>query len=191
MKRQLKISFWFTFYATACLGVVYPMVVTGAGLVIPSTTQVKLLEHPIQTDEFFHGRPSMSGGPYSGASNLSLTNPELWKQVERRLKEHSKYMLKGMHVPRDLLFASGSGYDPDISLPAALHQLPGIDKARPMNMQYLSELVDQHVQPRLLGFIGTTEINVIKLNESLEKRCHVAAAHNETGQFRIKTKSKS
>lgn len=179
MKRQLKISFLFTLYATAGLGVVFPLLVTGLGVIIPAVSPEKLLESPSPLEGAFHGRPSMSGGPSSGASNLSLTNQKLWEQVEERLKAHSKYLPKGTSVPRDLLFASGSGYDPHISPRGALHQIPRITKALPLDIQFLSELVDQQSQRKLIGFIGTEKVNVMNLNENLEERYRGRKTHTK------------
>jgi len=106
----------------------------------------------------------MSGGAYSGASNLSLTNPELWKQVEERLKQAS-----GSFVSRDLLFSSASGYDPYISVQGALCQIPRIAQTRHIDKEILERLVKHHIQSKLWGFIGTEKINILDLNENLKK----------------------
>jgi K+-transporting ATPase ATPase C chain len=184
MNKQIKVSFLFTLLATAGLGIIYPIVVTSVGLVIPSVSSTAFLEYPIQTEDLFHGRPSMSSGTYSGASNLSLTNPELWKQVDQRLKEISKYPPKGALVPRDLLFASASGYDPNISIQAAFHQIPRIARTRNIDMNILRQLVDQHTQSKFLGFVGTEQVNVIKLNNALEILAK-STVFAEPGMFRI------
>lgn len=168
MNKQIKVSFFFTLIATVGLGIIYPAVLAIFGYVIPQRPPT-LLTQPIQNETLFHGRPSMSGGPYSGASNLSLTNPELWKQVDERSKAISKYPPKGTLIPRDLLFASASGYDPDISVQAALHQIPRVAQGCNMDMGSLRQLVDQHIQTRLWGFIGSEKVNVIQLNKTLEK----------------------
>lgn len=168
MNKQIKVSFRFTALSTIGLGIIFPLLVAGVGLLIPSP-RPSLLTKPIQEDALFQGRPSMSGSPSSGASNLSLTNPELWRQVEERLNQISKFSPKGALIPRDLLFASASGYDPHISVQGAIHQIPRIAQARHMDRGVLEQLVDQHIQPKLWGFIGTEKINVIELNESLKK----------------------
>lgn len=168
MKKHLKVSFMFTLVSTLGLGIIYPFVLTGIGfLVPPSVDRSTLLTSAIQNEDLFQPRPSMSGGAYSGASNLSLTNPELWKQVDERLnkrKEHPQRVL----IPRELLFASASGYDPHISIQGALHQIPRIARARGLDMKVLKHLLEQHTEKKLWGFIGAEKVNVITLNKSLE-----------------------
>lgn len=186
MKKQIKVSFLFTLIATAGLGIIYPLLVASVGFFIPSVSHPILLTQPIQSEDLFQGRPSMSGGPYSGSSNLSLTNPELWKQVEERVKQLSKYSPKGTLIPCELLFASASGYDPDISVQGAMHQISRIARARNMDMGILKQLVDHHIQSKLWGFIGSEKVNVIDLNESLEKLTAKVTPSAEPGMFRIK-----
>lgn len=182
MKKQIKVSFLFTLISTISLGIIYPILLTGVGFLIPSLSHPSLLLQPIQRDDLFQGRPSLSGDPYSGASNLSLTSLELQKQVNERLKRLTTDS-PGVLVPCDLLFASASGYDADISPQAALHQVPRIAKARKMDMGLLKTLVDQHIQPKLWGFIGAEKVNVIDLNKSLEKRAAKLNPPAESGMF--------
>lgn len=85
------------------------------------------------------------------------------------MKQVSNDSPKSALVPRDLLFASASGHDLHISVQGALHQIPRIARARRIDRDVLTQLVDQHSQPKLWGFIGTEKINVIELNEGLEK----------------------
>jgi K+-transporting ATPase ATPase C chain len=166
MRKQIKVSFFFTLISTVTLGIIYPVLLSGIALVIPSSTRPTLLQTK-PSDDLFQGRPSMSGGPYSGASNLSLTNQELAKQVEIRLKRISEDS-PGVLIPRELLFASGSGYDPEISVEGARIQLSRIAKARNQTEGDLRQLVDQHTRRKLLGFIGTDKVNVVDLNKDLE-----------------------
>lgn len=185
MNKQLKVSFRFTILATLGLGVIFPLLMASIGLLIPSN-RPSLLTKPIQEEDQFQARPSMSGGPYSGASNLSLTNPELWKQLEERLNQISKFSPKdATFVPRDLLFSSGSGYDTDISVQGALHQISRIAHARHMGIDILRRLVEQHIQPKLWGFIGSEKVNVLELNESLRKIEEKLKGSSERGMFRL------
>lgn len=167
MKKQIKVSILFTAISTVGLGVIYPIFLAGIAMVIPST-QPSLLKKPIQDDALFQGRPSMSGGPYSGASNLALTSAELAKQVDERLKRLTTDS-PGVLIPRDLLFASASGYDPDISVEGAKVQISRIAKARNVDSKELSQLIDQHTNHKLLGFIGADRVNVLDLNRGLEQ----------------------
>ncbi len=186
MNKQIKVSLRFTALATLGLGIIFPLLVTSVGLLIPSA-RPSVPTKPFQKEDLFRGRPSMSGRLYSGASNLSLTNPELWKQVEERLNQISQYPPKGTSdstlVPRDLLFASASGYDPHISVRAALYQIPRIAQVRHMDASILKRLVEQHTQPKLWGFIGTEKINVAELNESLKRLDVGLKASPEPGMF--------
>ncbi len=184
MNKQIKISFRFTALSTLGLGVIFPLLVTSVGLLIPSP-RLSPITKPIQEEDLFQGRPSMSGNSYSGASNLSLTNPELWKQVEERSKQASKFSPKGTLTPRDLLFTSASGYDPHISVQGALHQIPRIAQVRHMDREMLNRLVDQHIQPKRWGFIGSEKINILELNESLKRLEAKLKASPERGMFQI------
>lgn len=163
MNRQIKIAFRFTALSTLGLGIFFPLLLAGVGFFI-SFTPSFLLTNPIQEGALFQGRPSMSGGPYSGASNLSLTNPKLWKQVQERLKQAS-----GPSIPHDLLFASASGCDPHISVQSALCQIPRIAQIHHIDKEILERLVKHHIQSKLWGFIGTEKINILEINEDLKK----------------------
>jgi len=167
MKKQIKISFFFTAISTVFLGVVYHTVLSIIGLVLPSFSGPNLLTKPIEREDLFHGRPSMSGGPYSGGSNLALTSEALSKQVDERVKKLSKDA-PGVLIPRDLLFASGSGYDPHISPEAAKFQIPRIANARHLDAQVLHQLVEKHVVKKLWGFVGADQVDVVALNAALE-----------------------
>jgi K+-transporting ATPase ATPase C chain len=127
----------------------------------------------------------MSGGFYSGASNLSLTSLELQKQLSERLKHLAKDPHKNSSIPHDLLFASASGYDGDISPQAALYQVSSIAKARNIDRGMLQKLVERHIQPKFCGFIGLQKVNVIKLNESLEKLAAKLKSPAGAGMFHI------
>jgi K+-transporting ATPase ATPase C chain len=101
------------------------------------------------------------------ASNLSFTNPNLWKQVlERSLRETEHH--KGVFVPRELLFASASGYDPHLSPHGALRQMMWISRPHNLDIKILKQMVDRHTYARLLGFIGTKRVNIVTLNQDLE-----------------------
>lgn len=163
MYRQIKIAFRFTALSTLGLGIVFPLLLTSVGFFIPSSSPT-LSINSIQEKTLFQNRPSMSGGTYSGASNLSLTNPKLWKQVEERLKQASS-----SPIAHELLFASASGYDPHISVQGALCQIPRIAQICHIDKEILEQLVKQHIQSKLWGFIGTEKINVFKINEDLKK----------------------
>ena len=185
MKKQLKISFFFTVFATIGLGLVYPLVATVFGFLIPPLSRPAMFSQKNPKETEFHGRPSMSGGPYSGASNLSLTSLELRKQLEERLKEIKKYPPTGGAIPYDLLFASASGYDPHISPQAAFYQISRIAQTTGLDMGLLKRLVDRHVQHKLWGFIGAEMVNVDELNKDLHRLIAKLKGPAEHRIFRI------
>lgn len=156
MHRQITIAFRFMFLSTLGLGIVFPVLVTSIGFFIPSPSP-SILTSALQMDTLFQGRPSSSGGAYSGASNLSLTNPTLWKQVEERRKKLALHSVKNLPLPHDLLFASASGYDPDISVEAALYQIPRIAQAHCLSEEAVNQLIQKHIQPKLWGLKSSSK----------------------------------
>jgi K+-transporting ATPase ATPase C chain len=137
--------------------------------------------------QYFWSRPSAtSPAPYngagSGASNLGPNNPVLAQHVAARIKalKAADPAEKGP-VPVDLVTSSASGLDPDISIAAALYQIPRIAQAGGMDVATLRHLVQQNTTEPLLGFIGEPVVNVVKLNLALHDR--YAAAHGATGSL--------
>lgn len=173
MKKQIKVSFFFTLASTLGLGIVYPVLLTGIGLFMPSLPHPPFPAQPVQRADVFQERPSMSGGPWSGASNLSLTNPKLERQVRERFKNFTKSFplgtLPDARIPRELLFASASGHDPDLSVQGAMSQLLPLAKTHHLPVDTLAALVNQHTHRKLWGFIGSDTVNVVELNRALER----------------------
>jgi potassium-transporting ATPase KdpC subunit len=168
MKKQIKTSFLFTAISTIALGVIYPLLLSGTALIIPKFSQPSLLEHPIEPKDLFHGRPSMMVGSYSGASNLAITSQALSQQVRARIENLTKDA-PGVLIPKDLLFASASGFDPDISPEAAKFQALRIATQRNIHLKQIHDLINQHTDYKLFSFIGTDHVNVMTLNPALEK----------------------
>ena len=124
-------------------------------------------------DQYFWSRPSAVGynAAGSGGSNKGTTNPDYLKDVTSRIDSflvHNKSVNKN-DIPSELVTASGSGLDPDISRKAAYVQIARIAKLRGMTEDALKVIVDQHIDHPLLGFLGTEKINVLKLNIDLDK----------------------
>ena len=133
----------------------------------------ELIAQKFQNPGYFWPRPSaIDYNPYpSGGSNLSPTSSKLKKLFNQRMLE-----LKKQHegdqteIPSNLLFASGSGVDPHISLKAAYYQINRIAKTRNVDKTILKQLVDRNIQNKLLGVFGLTRVNVLKLNIELDQQ---------------------
>jgi K+-transporting ATPase ATPase C chain len=174
---------------TILTGLVYPLVVTGvAEWAFPHQAHGSLITHggravgseligqAFSDPRYFWGRPSATTPmPYnagsSGGSNLGPTNPDLGKQVKERVE-----MLWAADpgntrpVPVDLVTASASGLDPDISPAAAEFQVPRVARARGLAESAVRDLVSAHTSPRFLGVLGEPRVSVLQLNLALDER---------------------
>ncbi len=172
---------------TVLTGVVYPLVTWGiAQLAFPGTANGSLIEQngkivasaligqPFDDPKYFWSRPSAtSPQPYNGAassgSNQGPTNPALADAVKDRIKTlRDADPGNAATVPVDLVTASGSGLDPEISIAAAEYQLARVAKARGMPVDAVRELVNRHTTGRTFGLLGEPRVNVVKLNLALD-----------------------
>ena len=183
MKEQLKIALWFTLVTTLIFGIGYPLVVTGLAQVLfpkqangsmvgaHSESGSRLIGQPFSSDGYFHPRPSAAGAGYdptnSGGSNLGPTNHQLIDRVQADLAKLQAEN-PGVTVPIDLVTASASGIDPDISPAAAEFQIPRIAKARKISAERLRTLVEAHTATRQFGILGESRVNVLELNRDLD-----------------------
>lgn len=185
MKKNLLISIWMTLATTVLLGIIYPLVVTGlAQWIFPRQANgelihehgeligSKLIGQPFTSPEYFYSRPSTAGAAgydatASGGSNLGPTNKVL---IDRVAGDVAKLQGEnpGVPVPVDLVTASGSGLDPDISPAAAEFQIPRIARERSMTQEEVRALVSKHIEPRQFGFLGEPRVNVLELNLDLD-----------------------
>ncbi len=174
---------------TVVTGVAYPALVTAiaqvafphqsnGSLIFKSGKPVgsALIGQPFDDPKYFWGRPSATS-PFpdnagsSSGSNLSPTNPDLVKAVQARVDALRAADPANMApVPVNLVTASGSGLDPHISPAAALYQVPRVAKARKMDPGAVRQLVEQHIEGRLLGLFGEPRVNVLALNLALDRR---------------------
>jgi K+-transporting ATPase ATPase C chain len=168
--------------------VAYPLVVTGLSRVIfPHRSDGSLIERDgkvvgseligqkFTRPEYFQGRPSAAGndgydGLASGGSNLGPTNQALVDRVKGDAKKFRDANPTATGpLPADLLTASGSGLDPDISPASAEVQIPRVAAARGMSVEALRELVASHTEGRQFGILGEPRVNVLKLNLALDQ----------------------
>ena len=123
-------------------------------------------------DNYFWSRPSAVAynAAGSGGSNKGPTNPDYLKQVQDRIDSfmvHNPGIDKGA-IPSEMVTASGSGLDPDLSPAGATVQVKRIAAARKMDEQRIRELIAAHTQQPLLGLLGTSKVNVLALNIALD-----------------------
>ena len=103
----------------------------------------------------------------SGGSNLGPSNPDYLKIVADRVRALRETGITGS-IPADLVQASASGLDPDISPAAALVQVPRVAGARGVSPNMVAKLVKAHTTSRQFGFLGEPRINVLELNLALD-----------------------
>lgn len=184
MSSTLKIAIRFTLVTTVLLGIIYPLVITAFahltmrkqadGQLIVRDGHVigsALIGQSFISDNYFHGRPSAAGNGYdaanSGGSNFAQSNKKLVDRIQGDVAAYQK-TAPGQPVPIDLVTASGSGLDPDISPAAALYQVHRVAQARHMSDDAVLSLVEQHIQGRQFGFLGEPRVNVLELNLALD-----------------------
>ena len=172
---------------TAITGVVYPLVVTGiAEAVFPrqaggsiivedgKAVGSSLIGQSFSDPKHFWSRPSAtSPQPYnglaSGGSNLGPLNPTLTDGIKTRIDAlRAADPANEAPIPVDLVTASASGLDPDISLAAAYYQIPRVARARGLEPQALRSLIAAHAHGRWLGILGEPRVNVLELNLALD-----------------------
>ncbi|HVV41383.1 MAG TPA: potassium-transporting ATPase subunit KdpC [Nitrobacter sp.] len=184
--RHIRPAIVMLLLMTVLTGLAYPLGLTAlAQLLFPyqaggslimkdgETIGSALIGQNFANPGYFHGRPSAAGAGYDGAnSSGSNLGPTAAKLKDRVAAETNRLRAEnpGQPVPDDLVTASASGLDPDISPEAALFQIPRIAKARGLAPDALAALVRSQTQSRLLGLIGEPRVNVLKLNLALDAR---------------------
>lgn len=172
---------------TLITGIAYPLLATGvAQMLFPHQANGSLIEKngkPIGSEligqnfddpKYFWGRPSATApqpfnGTASNGSNQGPTNPALRDAVQQRIDALRKADPgNAAPVPADLVTASGSGLDPDISPAAARYQMARVARMRHLSVVQVQELVAKFTQGRQLGFLGEPRVNVLQLNLALD-----------------------
>jgi len=190
MMRDLVISLRSTMVLWVLTAALYPLLILGIGqgffpyqangsLLTNAQGQVvgsALIGQRFQGDGYFWGRPSTvnysegeEAAPtgISGASNLAPSNPDLRQRIEAEIQ---RLKAAGVTPPGDLVYSSGSGLDPQISVAAAQAQIQRIAKVRGVTPEVLATLIAQHTEHRFLGIFGEPGVNVLKLNLALDQR---------------------
>lgn len=169
-------------------GIAYPLVVTGiaqaampfqaGGSIVARDGKAvgsRLIGQSFSDPGHFWSRPSATApGPdnatASGGSNQGPSNPALVDAVKGRIAAlHAADPDNKAPVPVDLVTASGSGLDPDISVAAARYQAGRIARVRSIPLERVDVLISEHAQGQILGFIGEPRVNVLELNLSLDE----------------------
>ena len=184
MTSNLKIAVRFTLVTTVLLGLIYPLVITvfahltmrsqADGQLIVRDGKVigsKIIGQSFAGDTWFHGRPSYAGNGYDAAnssgSNMAQSNKKLVDRIQGDVATYQKNN-PGKPVPIDLVTASGSGLDPDITPAAALYQVHRVAAARHLSDDAVEKLVQEHIQGRQFGILGEPRVNVLQLNLALD-----------------------
>jgi potassium-transporting ATPase KdpC subunit len=197
MLQEIRPAIVLVVALTLITGLAYPLAMTGlAQALFPHQANGSLIEKDgkvigsaligqlFQEDKYFHGRPSATTKPdpndtsktvpepynaaNSAGSNLGPTNKALTERVKAdvgKLKAENP----DAQVPIDLVTTTASGLDPHISPEAAFFQVPRVAKARDMSEDRVRQLINRHVEGRLLGILGEPRVNVLALNLALDR----------------------
>ena len=184
IKTALRPAIVMLLLFTVITGLIYPLAITGiAQVIFPHQANgslvrdgsrivgSELIGQNFAKPEFFHPRPSAAGDGYNAAgssgSNLGPTSKALADNISQRVADARKDGLSGP-VPADMVTASGSGLDPDISPENAFDQASRVAKARGLPEAQVRQLVEHAIVPGTLGILGETHVNVLGLNRQLD-----------------------
>lgn len=184
MKQHILPAIRLTIVTLIFFSGVYTLVILGVAQFFPNGGKGEVIEQngkryyanigqSFTDDKYFNSRPSAVGynAAGSGGSNKGPSNGEYLAVVQARIDTFLVHnpSVKKADIPVELVTASGSGLDPDISEKAALLQVERIAKLRNVPVQQLQQLVKEHINGPLLGLFGPAKINVLKLNLALDQ----------------------
>lgn len=187
MNTILRPALVLFFLLTLVCGVIYPYLITGIGqLAFPRQVEGSLITRDGQTlgsaligqsfssPKYFWGRPSATGpmpnnaGASSG-SNQGPLNPALIAAVKGRIDAlKAADPSNTAAIPVDLVTASASGLDPEISVAGALYQAGRVARERSLPLEHVSKLIEEHTHVQYFGFFGEPRVNVLELNMALD-----------------------
>lgn len=171
---------------TVLTGIAYPLAVTGlaqllfhdqaeGSLIVANGQAVgsRIIGQSFSNPKYFWSRPSATApqpynGVASGGSNLGPLNPALTDAIKSRIDALKAADPTALPIPIDLVTASASGLDPDISIAAARYQAARVAQMRGLEPAAVQSLIDAHAHTRLLGLIGEPRVNVLELNLALD-----------------------
>ena len=187
--HSMMIAVKMTLVLTVLTGILYPLAMVGvAHVVFPAQAEGSLIYRdgvPVgssligqnfKSPKYFHSRPSAAGNngydpTSSSGSNLAPTSKSLIDSVKGRLKDvlEENAGIGASQVPVDMVTASGSGLDPEISPAAAEIQVQRVAKARGISEEVVRSLVNSHTRSRFAGILGEPGVNVVELNLALDE----------------------
>ena len=163
--------------------VIYPLSIWAIAQLAPNSGKGELVSYKngngysnigqnFSKDDYFWGRPSAVdyNAAGSGGSNKGASNTEYLAEVQARIDTFliKNPEVKKSDIPVDMITASASGLDPNISVQAATVQVERISKVRNIPVEYLKQLIVQQTEKPLIGLFGPSKINVLKLNLALD-----------------------
>jgi len=192
--RHITTAVLYTIVTTVIFGLLYPLAVTGAAQLLfhkKATGQLlysndgrqlvgsRIIGQPFSAPGYFHSRPSAAGAGYDAAnssgSNYAPTNKKLIDRVTG-----DATALQSDHpntdIPVDLVTASGSGLDPEITPAGAEFQVARVARERHLSEAAVRQLVGRHTEGRQFGFLGEPRVNVLELNLDLDQTAPLKAS---------------
>jgi potassium-transporting ATPase KdpC subunit len=186
--KHLYPSIAMTVVLTLLTGIIYPYAITGlahvlfkdkaqGSLIIREDKVVgsRLIGQPFAGPGYFHSRPSAAGSGYDGTAssgtNLGPTSKKLFEQMVKPAAERRRTEDPSSPIPVDLVTASASGLDPDITPAAAEFQVPRVARERSVAEDELLRLIREHTEGRQFGVLGEPRVHVLELNLALDATC--------------------
>ena len=185
MKTYFLPSLKITVILLVLLSGLYPLVIAGIGKFTPGNGDGETVTYKgkvvgyvnigqkFTKDQYFYSRPSAANyqADAGAGSNKGPANPDYLKDVKARIDTFIKHNpgVKREEIPAELVTASGSGLDPDLSPAGAKIQAPRIAKIRGISLTAVNKIVDDHTEAPLLGLFGPAKVNVLKMNVALDE----------------------